>query len=66
MSTELWDHVAAGAEDDVVAGGWKSAFTGLPLSAEAMAGGTHGQMLTPGVVDQLATHVRRHLDRIGA
>ncbi len=37
MSEELWDHIAAEAEDDVVAGGWKSAFTGLPISASAMA-----------------------------
>ncbi|HEY3380264.1 MAG TPA: AMP-binding protein [Vicinamibacterales bacterium] len=35
-STELWDHIAAAANDDVAAGGWKSAFTGLPLSDAAM------------------------------
>jgi amino acid adenylation domain-containing protein len=37
MSVALWDHIAAGAEDDVGAGGWKSAFTGLPISDAAMA-----------------------------
>ncbi|NTU44042.1 MAG: AMP-binding protein [Chlorobiaceae bacterium] len=37
MSTELWDHIASSAADDIDAGGWKSAFTGLPLSPEAMA-----------------------------
>ncbi len=37
MSAELWDHIAAEAEDDVGAGGWKSAFTGLPIPASAMA-----------------------------
>ncbi len=37
MSTELWDHIASSATDDIEAGGWKSAFTGLPISPEAMA-----------------------------
>lgn len=37
MSAELWDHLAAEAADDIAAGGWKSAFTGLPISDEAMA-----------------------------
>jgi amino acid adenylation domain-containing protein len=36
MSTELWDHIAAEA-GDIEAGGWKSAFTGLPMAASAMA-----------------------------
>lgn len=37
MSTELWDRLADESADDVAAGGWKSAFTGLPLSTAAMA-----------------------------
>lgn len=37
MSTELWDHLAGDRANDVEAGGWKSAFTGRPISAEAMA-----------------------------
>ena len=37
MSAELWDHLASDAADDIAAGGWKSAFTGLPLSHAAMA-----------------------------
>ena len=37
MSVALWDHIAAEAEDDVSAGGWKSAFTGLPIDDSAMA-----------------------------
>jgi SAM-dependent methyltransferase len=36
MSSELWDHLAAEAADDVAAGGWKSAFTGQPLPLQAM------------------------------
>ncbi|MBS1196687.1 MAG: Amino acid adenylation [Proteobacteria bacterium] len=37
MSAELWDHLAGEAADDIAAGGWKSAFTGLPISEAAMA-----------------------------
>lgn len=37
MSGELWDHLAGDDADDIAAGGWKSAFTGLPLPAAAMA-----------------------------
>lgn len=37
MSTELWDHLAGSNADDAGAGGWKSAFTGLPISEEALA-----------------------------
>jgi amino acid adenylation domain-containing protein len=36
MSTELWDHLAAETADDAGAGGWKSAFTGLPIPADAL------------------------------
>lgn len=36
MSTELWNHVAGEATDDVGAGGWKSAFTGRPIDAAIM------------------------------
>ncbi|MDR3436286.1 AMP-binding protein [Telmatospirillum sp.] len=36
MSEELWDHLSGGAEDDVLAGGWKSAFTGQPIPEAAM------------------------------
>lgn len=36
MSAELWNHVAGEATDDVGAGGWKSAFTGLPIAEEIM------------------------------
>jgi amino acid adenylation domain-containing protein len=37
MSEELWDHLAGEAAGDIGAGGWKSAFTGQPISAAAMA-----------------------------
>ena len=37
MSGELWDHLAGEGADDIAAGGWKSAFTGLPLPAESLA-----------------------------
>lgn len=37
MSGELWDHLAGEGADDIAAGGWKSAFTGLPLPADALA-----------------------------
>ncbi len=37
MTGELWDHLAGDGADDIAAGGWKSAFTGLPIPAEAMA-----------------------------
>lgn len=37
MSTELWDHLAGDEADDIAAGGWKSAFTGEPIPAAAMA-----------------------------
>ena len=37
MSAELWDHLAREAADDIAAGGWKSAFTGQPISDAAMA-----------------------------
>jgi amino acid adenylation domain-containing protein len=37
MSTELWDHLAGEQADDAGAGGWKSAFTGLPIPGEALA-----------------------------
>lgn len=37
MSGELWDHLAGDDADDIAAGGWKSAFTGLRIPAEAMA-----------------------------
>lgn len=36
MSEELWDHVGRTAADAIGAGGWKSAATGAPLSAEIM------------------------------
>jgi len=36
MSTDLWNHVAGEATDDVGAGGWKSAFTGRPIAEEIM------------------------------
>jgi amino acid adenylation domain-containing protein len=37
MSTELWDHLAGENADDAGAGGWKSAFTGRPISESALA-----------------------------
>jgi amino acid adenylation domain-containing protein len=37
MSAELWDHLAGEGADDAGAGGWKSAFTGLPLPASGLA-----------------------------
>ena len=37
MSTELWDYLAGESADDAGAGGWKSAFTGLPLPETALA-----------------------------
>jgi amino acid adenylation domain-containing protein len=37
MAGELWEHLAGDDADDIAAGGWKSAFTGLPIPAEAMA-----------------------------
>ncbi len=36
MSSELWNHVAGEARDDVAAGGWNSAFTGLPIDEAIM------------------------------
>ncbi|MCX6634280.1 MAG: alpha/beta fold hydrolase [Acidobacteria bacterium] len=36
MSTELWDHLAGEGADDAGAGGWKSAFTGLPIPESAL------------------------------
>lgn len=36
MSTELWDHLAGDSADNVLAGGWKSAFTGQPIAPSAM------------------------------
>ncbi|NIY74345.1 AMP-binding protein [Thalassospira sp. HF15] len=36
MSVELWDHLAGDDADNVLAGGWKSAFTGQPIAQEAM------------------------------
>jgi amino acid adenylation domain-containing protein len=37
MSAELWEHLAGDAADDVLAGGWKSAFSGRPLPEAALA-----------------------------
>ena len=37
MSEELWDHLAGEGAGDAGAGGWKSAFTGLPISDAALA-----------------------------
>jgi amino acid adenylation domain-containing protein len=36
MSIELWDHIAGEAANDIDAGGWKSAFTGVPITPSAM------------------------------
>jgi amino acid adenylation domain-containing protein len=36
MSEELWDHLAGETDDDILAGGWKSAFTGQPIPKAAM------------------------------
>ncbi|MFV1853047.1 MAG: AMP-binding protein [Thalassospira sp.] len=36
MSSELWDHLAGDDADNVLAGGWKSAFTGQAIAQEAM------------------------------
>ncbi|OSQ36738.1 alpha/beta fold hydrolase [Thalassospira mesophila] len=36
MSVELWDHLAGDDADNVLAGGWKSAFTGMPIAQNAM------------------------------
>lgn len=36
MNLELWEHLAGEGADDILAGGWKSAFSGQPLPAEAM------------------------------
>lgn len=36
MSVELWDHLAGDDADNVLAGGWKSAFTGQPIAQSAM------------------------------
>jgi amino acid adenylation domain-containing protein len=36
MNTELWDHLAGENADDAGAGGWKSAFTGLPIPESAL------------------------------
>lgn len=53
MSEELWDHLAGEAAGDIDAGGWKSAFTGEPISAAAMAafganaGAKTAPLLTP-------------------
>lgn len=54
MTGELWDHLAGDGADDIAAGGWKSAFTGLPIPDEAMAAfGANARartasLLTPG------------------
>ncbi|MBS1164037.1 MAG: Amino acid adenylation [Proteobacteria bacterium] len=53
MSSELWNHVAGEATDDVGAGGWTSAFTGLPIGEAIMerfgdnARAKTGALLTP-------------------
>jgi len=36
MSEELWDHLAGETDDDILAGGWKSAFTGQAIPKAAM------------------------------
>tara|TARA_R110001583_G_scaffold105494_1_gene253261 strand:- start:84052 stop:87585 length:3534 start_codon:yes stop_codon:yes gene_type:complete len=36
MSVELWDHLAGDDADNILAGGWKSAFTGMPIAQSAM------------------------------
>lgn len=53
MSEELWDHLAAEGAGDAGAGGWKSAFTGAPISEAALAafganaGSKMAALLTP-------------------
>jgi amino acid adenylation domain-containing protein len=53
MSEELWDHLAAETAADAGAGGWKSAFTGQPMSDAALgafganAGAKTAALLTP-------------------
>lgn len=37
MSGELWDMLAGDEADDILAGGWKSPFTGLSMPAEGLA-----------------------------
>ncbi|QFY90418.1 AMP-binding protein [Magnetovirga frankeli] len=55
MSTELWDHLAGEGADDIAAGGWKSAFTGLPLPAQAMhAFGANARRLAASVLGENA------------
>jgi amino acid adenylation domain-containing protein len=53
MSEELWDHLAGEGAGDAGAGGWKSAFTGQPISDVALAafganaGAKAAALLTP-------------------
>ncbi len=36
MESELWQHVGENATDEITGGGWRSSYTGLPLSKEEM------------------------------
>ena len=53
MSTELWDHLAGDTADNVLAGGWKSAFTGQPITPSAMdAFGTNARTKVSNLVSK--------------
>ncbi|HLP58355.1 MAG TPA: amino acid adenylation domain-containing protein [Candidatus Deferrimicrobium sp.] len=44
MDKKLWEYVGESAEDDITGGGWKSSYTGLPISKEEMAEYSHNAL----------------------
>ncbi|RCK45285.1 hypothetical protein TH25_18300 [Thalassospira profundimaris] len=53
MSVELWDHLAGDDADNILAGGWKSAFTGQPIAQNAMdAFGENARKKVAGLVSR--------------
>ena len=55
MSVELWDHLAGDDADNILAGGWKSAFTGQPIAQSAMdAFGANARNKVAGLVSRNA------------
>lgn len=53
MSAELWDHLAGDDADNILAGGWKSAFTGQQIPRQVMeAFGANARSKVAGVVSQ--------------
>ncbi|MGM0561822.1 MAG: alpha/beta fold hydrolase [Pseudomonadota bacterium] len=53
MSSELWDHLAGDDADNILAGGWKSAFTGQQISPDVMeAFGANARSKVEGLVSE--------------